>query len=217
VLAVQGLSSDRIWQGSILDRTAFKPRAGAPEEFDAAICFGVLPHVPGNADCQVLANLREAVRPGGLIAAEARNQLFGLYTLNRYSRAFFGDVLINESALLENTTDPSERAALVRALASLDERFRMDLPPVRTGESGKPGYDEVLSRTHNPFQLCQQAQQQGLIEAKILFYHFHALPPMLEGEAPAVFRRASLAMENPHDWRGYFMASAFILVCRRPF
>jgi hypothetical protein len=176
----------------------------------------VLPHVPASADCQILANLRDAVRPGGLIAVEARNQLFALFTLNRYSRAFFRDVLINESALLENTTDASERAALVRALASLDERFRMELPPVRTGEAGRPGYDEVLSRTHNPFQLCQQAQQQGLTEAKILFYHFHALPPMLEGEAPAVFRRASLAMENPYDWRGYFMASAFILVGRRP-
>jgi 2-polyprenyl-3-methyl-5-hydroxy-6-metoxy-1,4-benzoquinol methylase len=216
VLAAQGLSSDRIWEGSILDRAAFKPRAGAPVGFDAAICFGVLPHVPASADCQILANLRDAVRPGGLIAAEARNQLFALFTLNRYSHSFFRDVLIDEPALLQHTTDASERAALARAIASLDERFRMDLPPLRTGEAGKPGYDEVLSRTHNPFQLCQQAQQQDLVDAEILFYHFHALPPMLESDAPAVFRRASLAMENPHDWRGYFMASAFILVCRRP-
>src|SRR5262245_30034423 len=107
VLAAQGRSSDRIWEGSILDRAAFKPRAGAPAAFDAAICFGVLPHVPASADCQVLANLREAVRRGGLIAVEARNQFFGLFTLNRYSRVFFRDVLINESALLENTTDAS--------------------------------------------------------------------------------------------------------------
>jgi hypothetical protein len=51
---------------------------------------------------------------------------------------------------------------------------------------------------------------------QVLFYHFHALPPMLEQAAPALFRRASVAMENPRDWRGHFMASAFVLVGRRP-
>ena len=36
------------------------------EGFDAVICFGVLPHLPAWADAQVLANLRAAVRPGGI-------------------------------------------------------------------------------------------------------------------------------------------------------
>ena len=34
---------------------------------------------------------------------------------------------------------------------------------------------------------------------------------MLEKAAPALFRRESVAMERPEDWRGYFMASAFLL------
>jgi hypothetical protein len=39
---------------------------------------------------------------------------------------------------------------------------------------------------------------------------------MLESAAPALFREASLAMEaDPTDWRGHFMASAFILVGKR--
>ena len=50
----------------------------------------------------------------------------------------------------------------------------------------------------------------------MLFYHYHALPPMLEAAAPELFRRASVAMEDPRDWRGHFMASAFVLVGRRP-
>ena len=99
---------------------------------------------------------------------------------------------------------------------SLDERFRLDLPPARTGDAGEPGYDEVLSRTHNPFLLRQQALEQGLTDVEVLFYHYHALPPMLEGAAPDLFRRASLAMEDPRDWRGHVMASALVLVGRRP-
>ena len=32
---------------------------------------------------------------------------------------------------------------------------------------------------------------------------------------PELFRQASLAMEDPEDWRGHFMASAFLVVGRR--
>lgn len=217
ILVEQGLATNRVWQGSVLEPADFAPRAGAPTDgFDAAICFGVLPHVPAEADIKVLANLRDAVRPGGLVAVEARNQLFALFTLNRYSRDLFHDALIDAEALRQQAADASERTALDQALASLDERFRLDLPPTRTGHAGEPGYDEVLSRTHNPFVLRQQALEQGLTDVEVLFYHYHALPPMLEGTAPALFRRASLAMENPRDWRGHVMASAFVLVGRRP-
>jgi hypothetical protein len=91
----------------------------------------------------------------------------------------------------------------------------MDLPPLRKGKSSEPGYDEVLSRTHNPFVLREQARAAGLEEVEVLFYHYHCLPPMLENAVPRLFRTASLAMEDPKDWRGHFMASAFIVVGRR--
>ena len=216
ILAEQDVPAERVWEGSVLEPADFAPRAGAPAGgFDAAICFGVLPHVPAEADAKVLANLRDAVRPGGLVAVEARNQLFALFTLNRYSRDLFRDALIDVGALRQHAADPGEQAALENALAALDERFRLDLPPTRTGHAGEPGYDEVLSRTHNPFVLRQQALEQGLTDVEVLFYHYHALPPMLEGAAPALFRRASLAMEDPRDWRGHVMASALVLVGRR--
>jgi hypothetical protein len=32
---------------------------------------------------------------------------------------------------------------------------------------------------------------------------------------PEIFLRESLAMEQPEDWRGYFMASAFLLCGKR--
>jgi hypothetical protein len=49
----------------------------------------------------------------------------------------------------------------------------------------------------------------------VLFYHFHAVPPSLAANFPEFFLRESLAIENPADWRGHFMASAFVLVGRR--
>jgi hypothetical protein len=98
----------------------------------------------------------------------------------------------------------------------LGERFRLDLPPVRQGKVGEPGYDQVLSRSHNPLILKEQFVGAGFADVRLLFYHYHCLPPMFEAQMPELFRRQSLALEDPHDWRGYFMASAFLVAGRKP-
>jgi SAM-dependent methyltransferase len=209
VLGQQGVAQDRVWQGSALDPAAYRGAADAPSAgFDAAICFGVLPHVPAEADAQAIANLAAAVRPGGLVAIEARNALFALYTQNRFTSQFFRERLIDSEALRKRV----EADAVEGALERLDAQFRMDLPPIRKGYEGEQGYDEVLSRTHVPFELAAQARAAGLSDVRILFYHFHALPPMCEAAFPEAYRAASVAMEDPEDWRGHFMASAFVLV-----
>lgn len=215
VMVEQGVSPERIWLGNVLDAAAFRvPDHGEPSQFDAALCVGVLPHLPAGTEPSLFVNLHRAVRPGGLVIVEARNALFSLFTLNRYSREFFRDVLIREDKLLAGAVDDTEAQALAAALNDLDDRFRLDLPPVRTGKAGELGYDQVLSRTHVPFALQQQAQAASLIDIQILFYHYHALPPMLAGVLPELFRRESLAQEKPTDWRGHFLASAFLLVGR---
>jgi hypothetical protein len=90
--------------------------------------------------------------------------------------------------------------------------FRLDMPPVRIGSAEAPGYDTILSKFHNPLNIKPLFAAAGLKTEDIYFYHYHAIPPMFEKENPLLFREASLAMEDdPHDWRGYFMASAFVI------
>ncbi len=214
VMASQGVPETNIWQGSVLDEKVFSPPVGRTE-YDAAICFGVFPHIPVSVDMLVLTNLMNSVRNGGVVMVEARNQLFALFTLNRYSRDFFLETLIKLPALRQQAS-VEESSRLDEAVGLLDQRFRLDLPPVRKGRADEPGYDEVLSRTHNPFVLRAEAEKVGLVDVQILFYHYHILPPMLETLVPGLFRRESLAIEDPTDWRGHFMASAFILTGRKP-
>jgi 2-polyprenyl-3-methyl-5-hydroxy-6-metoxy-1,4-benzoquinol methylase len=213
VMAGHGVPASQIWQGSVADPAAFRAPGRGPAQFDAAICVGVLPHIPAALDDRVITNLRDAVRPGGSVVIEARNQLFALFTLNRYAHEFFLKELIRPDDLRRRAAAEGEN--LDAALGSLAERFRIDLPPVRTGKSGEPGYDEVLSRTHNPLLLKERFSAAGFADVRVLFYHYHALPPMLEGALPKVFRAASVAMEDPSDWRGHFMASAFIVTGKR--
>jgi SAM-dependent methyltransferase len=209
VLKEKGVDPSHIWQGSVTNPESY--RAAGDRLFDAAICLGVLPHIPAETDSAVVASLRDRVRPGGLVVIEARNQLFGLFTLNRYSYDLFVKELIGEP----RSRKAPDAAAMQDALVELQARFRMDLPPIRKGKEGEPGYDEVLSRAHNPLLLSRAFTDAGFTNVRTLFYHFHCLPPMLQSRFPDFFREESLARETPEDWRGYFMASAFLVAGKR--
>lgn len=215
VLAELGLESHRVWLGSVLDATAYRAPEGnsAPLQYDAAVCIGVLPHIPVEHDTTVFLNLAGALRPGGVAVVEARNQLFSLFTLNRPTYEFMRDVLVCADELLARAG--TSQAHLEMALEQMKEQFRMDLPPIRRGKAGEPGYDEVVSRTHNPLTVRPQFEAAGFRDVRILFYHFHAVPPMFASMLPGFFISESIAMEVPDDWRGHFMASAFLLVGRK--
>jgi SAM-dependent methyltransferase len=209
VLAATGTPPQHLWQGSVLDSESFRvPAGGGPDRFDAVVCAGVMPHVTPDSDAVVIRNLRDSVRPGGLVILEARNQLFSLFTLNRYTHEFFARELLTA---VPGAATTAVGNLVEQATGELAGMLRMDLPPVRRGTPSEPGYDEVLSRTHNPHVLQRQFIDAGLEDVEVLFFHFHALPPMFESRAPELFRELSLGIENPRDWRGYYMASAFLL------
>ena len=62
--------------------------------------------------------------------------------------------------------------------------------------------------------LANEMLKLGLKCEGIYFYHFHALPPVFEELDPLYFRKLSWKLENPNDWRGYLLASAFIIDCK---
>ncbi len=210
-----GLDADRIWQGSIIDESAFRPgHRDIPETFDAVVCGGVLPHIPEDIEQKAFENILSALKPGGIALIEARNQFFSLFTGNRYTYEFIVNELIRRKQLIQDSGASGD--AIDAALDQFQAQFRMDLPPVRKGKEDEPGYDEVLSRTHNPHLLKKGLEDVGFVDVELLFYHFHCLPPMLSGAAPEAFIEHSVAMEDPRDWRGHFMASAMFAVGKRP-
>ena len=214
ILAERGVPSDRIWQGSVLKINSFRvPGRKKALKFDACLCTGVLPHIPHEQTMTVFQNLRQAVKKNGLVIVEARNQLFSFFTLNRYSYQFFMDELIRVDHLKRKSGKRLNH--LLKALKEMGRQFRLDLPPIRKGKNEEPGYDEVLSLTHNPLVLKEQFIRSGFKDVEILFYHYHWLPPILASIVPEIFIKESLAMENPYDWRGYFMASAFLILGKR--
>jgi len=214
VIGKLGVPRRRVWQGSVLKRGAFDCPGEESIPYDAAVCVGVFPHLRDADESLVIRNMHDCLRPGGIAIVEARNELFSLFTLNRYSHQLFLDRLVPVETLKQHAG--TEAAVLDAALSQLQGMFRTDIPPVRKGKQDEPGYDEVVSRLHNPLVLGRQFEQGGFSNVRTLFYHFHCLPPIVGGQVPTLFREQSLAMEaDPEDWRGYFMASAFVVVATR--
>jgi SAM-dependent methyltransferase len=214
VMSPLGVSERSLWVGSVLDPNGYWPPEEKRVSYDAVTCIGVMPHLPEGQEEILIENLRACVRPGGLALVEGRNELFSLFSMNRYSYDFLVERLIPSRELKDEAA--AEGDALERALTDMKGMFRMDLPTIRKGHKDEPGYDEIVSRLHNPITLGRQFEAGGFKEVRTLFYHFHCLPPMFGSQVPKLFRKMSLAMEaNPEDWRGYFMASAFIVAAIR--
>ena len=75
---------------------------------------------------------------------------------------------------------------------------------------------QVFSNTHNPLTIEKEILNKvGLKLNGIYFYHYHAMPPVLEKIDKINFRKQSYKIEKPSDWRGFFIASSFVIDCQK--
>ena len=196
---MRGLSPDLIQWGDVQDSTTLVSQL-AEGQFDSVIAAGVLPHVVN--DGLVLDNIGMLVRPGGRVFIEFRNKLFSLFTFNRYTAEFIlDDLLAHASPKIKDIV-----------ASDLKNRLAMDEPPFRAiTENGSVGYDAILSKFHNPFELLELFKLHGFTEHRIHWYHYHPVPPMLEGEIGDIYRNEAIKLEHENSWRGYFLCSAGVI------
>lgn len=195
------MNPDHIFWADIQDPTTYAHifRDGL---FDGLMAMGVMPHVRN--DDMVLENMAALVRPGGSVFIEFRNRLFSLFTFNRYTAEFILDDLLAG-------VSPQVKDAVAK---DLELRLRLDMPPQRNTISGSdaPGYDAILSRFHNPFEVLELFRKHGFEQSKLLWYHYHPAMPYLENAMPALFREEAIRLEHePSGWRGMFLCSAFVV------
>ena len=195
------LSPEHIFWGDIQDPLTYA-HVLKDGLFDGLMAMGVMPHVQN--DDMVLKNISTLIRPGGTVFIEFRNKLFSLFTFNRYT----ADFILND-LLRDVSSDVKEMVAI-----DLESRLRMDMPPKRdkVGLSEVPGYDAILSKFHNPFEVVELFNKHDFEAIKLLWYHYHPAMPYLEGKIPEAFRKESIRLEHePSGWRGFFLCSAFVV------
>lgn len=198
-LASHGLKPEAISLLDVQDVEALAEERTRTGTFDAVMALGVIPHVAD--DDAFVAAMDGFLRPGGRLLLQFRNSLFSMFTFNRLTQEFILDELLAGVA-------PAIREAVADDLAI---RLAVDKPPKRTRPSGD-GYDEILSRFHNPFELSEVVRSHGYGDLRLHWYNYHPAYPMIADRIdPGEYRRAQVALEHEGTWRGMFLCSAGII------
>jgi SAM-dependent methyltransferase len=194
VLAEDGLDPERASHGDIERLETLPDRA-----FDAIVATGVFPH--NLDDTAAYASVRARLAEGGTAFIEYRNALMSLSSLNVYSDSFLWNDLFRGEELPEPLR--------TQARSYIEGRLGTASAPERRRD-GAIDYEEILARFHNPLTLAAEVRAHGFALRRFHWYHFHAAPPALEPEHRTQYWESSLRREDPDDWRGMFLCSAFV-------
>lgn len=148
---------------------------------------------------KTMKNQISQLKNKGRIIFSLRNELFDLATFNDYSKNFFMKLYNIDSKKPYN-----------KKFLKLFKGFKT----VKQNSQKNIDQKKVFSQRHNPLTISNYLKDNLNIHVNnIYFYHYHSLPPFFEKENKIKFRKNSFKIENPENWKGYFLASAFILNC----
>ncbi|CAB4990609.1 unannotated protein [freshwater metagenome] len=185
------------------DEAAVRAERSLRGESDAVIALGVIPHVTD--DAAFVRSMSLFCRPGGTLLLQFRNSMFSMFTFNRLTKEF----------ILDELMAPVPQEFKDAVAADLDTRLAVDMPRVRRRDDGY-GYDEVLSRFHNPFELADVVRAEGYTDVRFHWYNYHPTYPMLRGQfEDRAYREAQMALEQEGTWRGMFLCSSGVIEATR--
>ena len=195
LLIKKGYKPNTIYQADLEDFKTIKAK-----KYNCVLALGVFPHILDEK--KALKNINKLLTKKGKVFIEFRNDLFSLFTFNKYSLQF---VLYK---LLEHKKIPKKIFKDIEN--TLKKRLNLNNIPSR--EKNKISYNDILSKFHNPLTIENELFKPcGFSVNKIHYYHYHGLMPFFREKYPSVFRDLSIQMEDPNNWKGMFMASAFVV------
>jgi len=194
-LKENGFDPKLIYKADFLDKKTL-----SAEKFDAVLMLGVVGY--NKNDDLTMENVSSSLRHGGITFVEFPNELFSFYSFNRFSVDLFMDKFWNFSTI------PKELQEELKEF--LVKRFDQNISFEDYAEKKKCLGGDVPYPMYNPLTICNLFKKHSMRLDKNHFYHFHALPPIWEYKAPELFTELSIAMEDPEDWRGHFLCSAFL-------
>jgi len=202
-LATHGLEPEWLELVDIRDMDAIKMEAKRVGQFDAVIALGVIPHVED--DSWFVEAMSLFLKPGGTLILQFRNSMFSMFTFNRLTKDY----------ILDEVMAPIPQEFKDAVAVDLDGRLAVDKPPIRRRDDGH-GYDEILSKFNNPFELAEVVKSHGFTDLSYRWYNFHPTYPMIAGEFdPKEYRQAQIDLEADTSWRGMFLCSAGMIIATK--
>ena len=171
------------------------------KSFDIVLCLGVLYYIK-DVDTAYKEIFR-VLKPGGIFICSHQNELFDLFTFNKYTLRFFKNHVFS---LIKNGKD-KRQSELENILKSLITN--PDAPKKHLKGSSR---DIVETYPENPLIFSSKMNSLGFQVKSGPFYHsFHLMPPLaMEKQSNIRIESEQKQYELRNDWRGTFMAAQFL-------
>lgn len=197
-----GYGGDRVKRSSLTELSAFPDG-----HFDAVMCIGVMYYIKDDVDAY--AEIHRILKPGGIFLCSYQNEMFDLFTFNRYTRRFFKR---NIFPLIDDGDDGSRADELDTALSDL-----MTNPDAPIQHDDGSARDAVFTRPENPLVIAKKVAANGFEMTGGPYYHgIHIAPPLVEKAIPGLAEESMRKQYDlRHDWRSLFMAAHFLVEAQR--
>ena len=201
------LSGEMISAGrSVFEETGHDPtrlkqanfKNGVPFEgtFDVVTGLGLFPHLEDTH--KHLRVVKDLLNPDGVALIQFRNALFNMFSMNRYTYDYVWNTILSDVDI------PSPLRE------QFDERLR-DAYRVDGDASGRTPDSDKEGKFHVPMVVKSQFEDAGFDVHETYFYHYHPLPPEFRAVDEEAYDELSRKVEDPNDWRGYLLASSFVI------
>jgi ubiquinone/menaquinone biosynthesis C-methylase UbiE len=200
-LSENGHDPGRVTVGHAADLSQYQD-----ESFDVVTLLGVSQYLKPEDDQETWSEIRRVLKPDGWVIIDFVNALFDLSTFNRFTIRFVMDEFVSRFVDRERVPELERR---ISALVKHPQK------PDVTGAYATRR-DHVTKRTENPLTVAQRMKDFNFGLSDMLFYRFHAVPPLLFEQEPEL-EKIAIASEGKlaRHWIGHFVASAFIAVLNK--
>jgi len=177
---------------------------------DSVALLSVIPHIPIEDWAKLHSQIYKVLKSNGTAIIAYRNELFDLFTANRFTIDFFMN-----NFFTMNHYSKTYRDKLYAELSLMIPNF--DKPNKNFTESKDKRFGELNRPKCNPLTINNYLITFGFKVEGTYFCNFHSkLPLMLSNEQTDKFIKHNLEIDLSDSWQGNFMASMFLVVVRKP-
>ena len=172
-------------------------------EFDAVICLGVMYYI--EEDEKAYREFLRVLKPGGILLVSMQNELFDMFTFNRYTRRFFKRHFF---PLIDGGREEELDGKLSALMTNPEAPAKHDTGSAR---------DTVFTRQDVPMAYPSKLEAVGFETVSGPYYHgIHLAPPLLEADDPKLAEESrEKQFDLAQDWRGMFNAAHFLYEFRK--
>ena len=180
------------------------------ESFDAVAMLSVIPHVPKKDWESLHKEIFRVLKPGGIAIIAYRNELFDLFTANRFTHLFMMNNFFSHGSYTE-----LERSAIATELNSFIPFY--ETPSLNHTESNDKSFGDLDRPKSNPLNQSSYLANFCLNLSSMYYCNFHPILPNMKHRDSKSLRKIKYDMELDwfNEWQGMFMSSMFVTVSRK--